>query len=37
MTLHVNDPSHPTPRARDLRERLDSAADEGLSGNISLR
>jgi hypothetical protein len=26
-----NNPSHPTPRARDLRERLDSAADEGLS------
>jgi hypothetical protein len=26
---------HPTPRARDLRERLDSAADEGLSQNIS--
>jgi DNA primase len=23
--------SHPTPRARDLRERLDSAADERLS------
>ena len=30
-----NNPSHPTPRARDLRERLDSAADEGLSQNIS--
>jgi hypothetical protein len=28
---HPNNPSHPTPRARDLRERLDSAADEGLS------
>src|SRR5690606_23642559 len=27
--------SHPTPRARDLRERLDSTADEGLSQNIS--
>lgn len=26
-----NNPSHPTPRARDLRKRLDSAADEGLS------
>jgi hypothetical protein len=26
-----NDPSHTTPRALDLRERLDSAADEGLS------
>jgi hypothetical protein len=30
-----DNPSHPTPRARDLRERLDSAADEGLSQNIS--
>lgn len=28
---HPDNPSHPTPRARDLRERLDSAADEGLS------
>jgi DNA primase catalytic core len=28
---HPNNPSHPTPRALDLRERLDSAADEGLS------
>ncbi len=28
---HLNKPSHPTPRARDLRERPDSAADEGLS------
>jgi hypothetical protein len=32
---HLNNPSHPTPRARDLRERLDSAADEGLSQNIA--
>lgn len=32
---HPNNPFHPTPRARDLRERLDSAADEGLSQNIS--
>jgi hypothetical protein len=31
----LNNPSHPTPRARDLRERLDSAADEGLSQNIA--
>jgi hypothetical protein len=28
---HLNNPSHKTPRARDLRERLDSAAEEGLS------
>ncbi len=28
---HPNNPSRPTPRAGDLRERLDSAADEGLS------
>jgi hypothetical protein len=28
---HPNNPSHPTPRPRDLRERLDSAADEGPS------
>jgi hypothetical protein len=26
-----HNPSHPTPRARDLRERLDSTADERLS------
>ncbi|WP_437778352.1 RHS repeat domain-containing protein [Sorangium sp. So ce1097] len=28
---HPDNPSHPTPRARDLRERLGGAADEGLS------
>lgn len=28
---HPNNPSHPTPGARDHRERLDSAVDEGLS------
>lgn len=28
---HPNNPSHPTPRARDLGERLDSATDERLS------
>jgi hypothetical protein len=32
---HPNTPFYPTPRARDLRERLDSAADEGLSQNIA--
>jgi hypothetical protein len=32
---HADTPSHPTPRARDLRERLDRAADEGLSANAA--
>lgn len=31
---HPNNPSHQTPRARDLRERLESAADEGLSQRV---
>lgn len=26
---HPDSPSHTTPRVRDLRERLDSATDEG--------
>ncbi len=29
---HPNNPSHPTPRARDLRERLDNAADDCPDG-----
>lgn len=32
---HPNNPSYSTPRARDRRERLDGAADEGWSANIS--
>jgi hypothetical protein len=32
---HPKHPSHSTPRARDLRERLDSAAADNLSANIA--